>query len=307
MKIFVPLRTYASRVRRAVAWSDAASEPAAGSVSANAPSSSPEASRGSHFRFCSSVPNSRIGSLPTLVCTSTITEVEAQACASSSMQIAKASASSPAPPYSRGMRTPIRPASAAALTASSGNRWSRSTSAASGSATACASSRTPSRKLACSGGRSKSIWRANYNIRLRMEAGPRYLEGTTVGSGRDIIGVRRDRIADIIGTGREIIARAKADKLLPETITGSTAALLVTIAGYGEPLSEGQWRELAGVVGGIMRDSTYADLARLRTLITQEQFLNVARNQGYGRFIRRLDDGRWVCELAPKLEDLPDE
>src|SRR5260370_38167337 len=56
-----------------------------------------------------------------------------------------------------------------------------------------------------------------------------------------------------------------------------------------------------------MRDSTYADLARLRTLITQEQFLNVARNQGYGRFIRRLDDGRWVCELAPKLEDLPDE
>src|SRR6266851_914016 len=121
-----------------------------------------------------------------------------------------------------------------------------------------------------------------------MEAGPRYLEGTTVGSGRDIIGVRRDRIADIISTG-------------------ATAALLVTIAGYGEPLSEGQWRELAGVVGGIMRDSTYADLARLRTLITQEQFLNVARNQGYGRFIRRLDDGRWVCELAPKLEDLPDE
>jgi hypothetical protein len=140
-----------------------------------------------------------------------------------------------------------------------------------------------------------------------MEAGPRYLEGTTVGSGRDIIGVRRDRIADIISTGREIITRAKSEKLLPDTITGATAALLVTIAGYGEPLSEGQWRELAGVVGGIMRDSTYADLARLRTLISQEQFLNVARNQGYGRFIRRLDDGRWVCELAPKLEDLPDE
>ena len=33
--------------------------------------------------------------------------------------------------------------------------------------------------------------------------------------------------------------------ILPETITGATAALLVTIAGYGEPLSEGQWRELA--------------------------------------------------------------
>jgi hypothetical protein len=146
-----------------------------------------------------------------------------------------------------------------------------------------------------------------YNSRLLMEAGPRYLEGTTVGSGRDIIGVRRDRIAAIIETGREIIVRAKGDKLLPETITGPTAALLVTIAGYGEPLSEGQWRELAGVVGGIMRDSSYADLARLRSLISQEQFMNVARNAGYGRFIRRLDDGRWVCELAPKLEDLPDE
>ena len=59
-----------------------------------------------------------------------------------------------------------------------------------------------------------------------MEAGPRYLEGTTVGSGRDIIGVRRDRIADIISTGREIIARAKSEKLLPDTITGATAALL---------------------------------------------------------------------------------
>lgn len=140
-----------------------------------------------------------------------------------------------------------------------------------------------------------------------MDRGPRYLEGTTVGSGRDIIGVRRDRIAAIIDQGKEIIARAKSDRLLPETITGPTAALLVTIAGYGEPLSEGQWRELSGVVGGIMRDPAYADLARLRTLITFEQFHNVTRNQGYGRFIRRLDDGRWVCELTPRLEDLPDE
>lgn len=140
-----------------------------------------------------------------------------------------------------------------------------------------------------------------------MDRGPRYLEGTTVGSGRDIIGVRRDRIAAIIDQGKELIARAKADRLLPETITGPTAALLVTIAGYGEPLSEGQWRELSGVVGGIMRDPAYADLARLRTLITFEQFHNVTRNQGYGRFIRRLDDGRWVCELTPRLEDLPDE
>lgn len=140
-----------------------------------------------------------------------------------------------------------------------------------------------------------------------MDEPHRYLEGTTIGSGRDIIGVRRDRIAVIIEQGREIITRAKAEKILPETITGATAALLVTIAGYGEPLSEGQWRELAGVVGGIMNDHDFGDLSRLRSLVRQDQFLNVARNQGYSRFIRRLDDGRWVCEMTPKLEDVPDE
>lgn len=140
-----------------------------------------------------------------------------------------------------------------------------------------------------------------------MATGPRYLEGTTVGSGRDIIGVRRDRLAMIIEQGREIITRAKAQKVLPETITGATAALLVTIAGYSEPLTEGQWRELSGVVGGIMTDPEYGDLARLRTLISHEQFQTVVRNAGYGRFIRRLDDGRWVCELTPVLDEIPDE
>src|SRR2546429_9776874 len=91
-----------------------------------------------------------------------------------------------------------------------------------------------------------------------MDAGPRYLEGTTVGSGRDIIGVRRDRIAAIIEMGREIIARAKLEKILPETITGATAALLVTIAGYGEPLSEGQWREASAGVGGVTPEPRHA-------------------------------------------------
>jgi hypothetical protein len=131
-----------------------------------------------------------------------------------------------------------------------------------------------------------------------MEQGPRSLEGTTVGSGRDIIGVRRDRIAEIIEVGREVIARAKARKVLPETITGVTAALLVTIAGYGDPLTEGQWRELGGVVGGIMRDPEYPDLARLRGLISPELFHQVSRNPGYMRFMRRREDGRWECELT---------
>jgi hypothetical protein len=137
-----------------------------------------------------------------------------------------------------------------------------------------------------------------------MEQGPRYLEGTTVGSGRDIIGVRRDRIAEIIEVGREVITRGKARKLLPETITGVTAALLVTIAGYGDPLTEGQWRELGGVVGGIMRDPDYPDLARLRGLISPELFHQVSRNPGYMRFMRRREDGRWECELSLDAAEL---
>ncbi len=137
-----------------------------------------------------------------------------------------------------------------------------------------------------------------------MEQGPRYLEGTTVGSGRDIIGVRRDRIAEIIDVGREVITRGKARKLLPETITGVTAALLVTIAGYGDPLTEGQWRELGGVVGGIMRDPDYPDLARLRGLISPELFHQVSRNPGYMRFMRRREDGRWECELSLDAAEL---
>src|SRR4030081_3976840 len=108
-----------------------------------------------------------------------------------------------------------------------------------------------------------------------MNAGPRYLEGTTVGSGRDIIGVRRDRIALIIEQGKEVINRAKAQKVLPDTITGATAALLVTIAGYGEPLSEGQWRELSGGVGGGMRDAAYADPPPPRPLIPPGTVLKV--------------------------------
>lgn len=140
-----------------------------------------------------------------------------------------------------------------------------------------------------------------------MDAGPRYLEGTTIGSGRDIIGVRRDRINAIIEQGKELVTRGKQDKILPDTITGPTAALLVTVAGFGEPLSEGQWRELSGVVGGIMRDADFGDLSRLRTVISPEQFATVARNPGYARFFHRKDDGRWVCALTPDLDDVPDE
>src|SRR5205823_5846298 len=81
-----------------------------------------------HRRFRSSSRHSRAASVATLVCASTFTAVEAHARASSSMQVATARASRPAPPYSRGMSTPMSPDSAAPWTASRGKRWSRSTS-----------------------------------------------------------------------------------------------------------------------------------------------------------------------------------
>ncbi len=136
-----------------------------------------------------------------------------------------------------------------------------------------------------------------------MSSDPRYLEGTTIGSGRDIVGVRRDRINQIIYVGKRLVQRGKRDKVLPETITGATAALLVAIAGYGEPITEGQWKELAGLVGGIMRDPTFGDLSRLRGIIPNEQFYNMVRNTGYNRFIRRLEDGRWICEYSDDTDE----
>ena len=53
---FVPSRTNSSPSIRAVVLSDDGSEPASGSVSPNEAMTSPDAMRGSHCCFCSSVP-----------------------------------------------------------------------------------------------------------------------------------------------------------------------------------------------------------------------------------------------------------
>ena len=60
MKVFEPVRRQPSPSRTARVVSAAASEPQPGSVSAKQPSRSPEASRGSHSRFCSSLPKRAI-------------------------------------------------------------------------------------------------------------------------------------------------------------------------------------------------------------------------------------------------------
>ena len=64
MKIFEPSTTHSPFSSRAVVRVAPASEPAFASVSPNAASFAPDASSGSHRRFCSSVPKYQIGSVP---------------------------------------------------------------------------------------------------------------------------------------------------------------------------------------------------------------------------------------------------
>ena len=74
---FVPVIVQPSPSGSAAVRSEAASEPASGSVSANAPIFSPRASGGTNRDLCSSVPNVRIGSVTALVCTATVTPTPA--------------------------------------------------------------------------------------------------------------------------------------------------------------------------------------------------------------------------------------
>jgi hypothetical protein len=88
MKIFEPSITHwpsrsSARVRLAPA-----SEPASGSVKPKAASRLPEARSGSHCRFCSSFPKSRIGIVPSEVCAATVIATDESTRASSSIAIA---------------------------------------------------------------------------------------------------------------------------------------------------------------------------------------------------------------------------
>ena len=99
IQFFWPLMTHSSPSRTAVVRIDAGSEPASGSDSANAGDHSPVAQRGSQCCFCSSVPNSWIGSVPSSW-TMRISAVDAHALAISSTAICSMSVPVPVPPYS---------------------------------------------------------------------------------------------------------------------------------------------------------------------------------------------------------------
>ena len=97
IQAFWPLITHSSPSRTAVVRIAAGSEPASGSERQKAGVHSPLAHRGSHFCFCSSLPKSWIGSVPSS-CTISIRAEEAQTLAISSTAICRTRVPVPVPP-----------------------------------------------------------------------------------------------------------------------------------------------------------------------------------------------------------------
>src|SRR5919204_4597638 len=157
MNCFVPVIRQPSSTGSARVRNAPASDPDSGSVSANAPITSPRASGGTNRERCSSVPNMRIGSVTALVWTATVTPTPASARESSSSTRMYERKSASAPPYSSGMQTPISPSSASSGKSSRGKRCSRSQSPACGSIFSFATSRASAWISRCSSESPKSI------------------------------------------------------------------------------------------------------------------------------------------------------
>ena len=153
IQFFWPLMTHSSPSRTAVVRIDAGSEPASGSDSANAGDHSPLAQRGRKRCFCSSVPNSAIGSVPSSW-TMRISADDAHAFAISSTAICSISVPVPVPPYSSANGRPSTSCSASSSRMSCGYCAVRSISAARGAIRSCASRRIMSRRSASSCGMS---------------------------------------------------------------------------------------------------------------------------------------------------------
>jgi hypothetical protein len=131
IQLFWPLITHSSPSRTAVVRIAAGSEPASGSLSAKAGESSPEAQPGRKRCFCSSLPNSTIGSVPSSW-TIRIRALEAQTLAISSTPICSIRVPVPVPPYSSAKGRPRMSCSASSRRTSQGYSDSRSISAARG-------------------------------------------------------------------------------------------------------------------------------------------------------------------------------
>ncbi len=119
IQLFWPLITHSSPSRTALVRIEAGSDPASGSLSAKAGDHSPLAHLGRKRCFCSSEPNSAIGSVPSSWIIR-IRALEAQALAISSTPICSISVPVPVPPYSSSKGSPRMSCSASSLRMSQG-------------------------------------------------------------------------------------------------------------------------------------------------------------------------------------------
>ena len=163
IQFFEPLITHSSPSRRAVVRIPPGSEPASGSLSAKAPVHSPEAHLGRKRCFCSPLPNSLIGSVPSS-CTASISDEEAHALATSSIATLSISVPVPVPPYSSSKGRPKRSCSANSLRMSHGYSDFASISAARGATFSRTICRIMSRNSICSGVRAYWISSAAVGI-----------------------------------------------------------------------------------------------------------------------------------------------
>ena len=156
MKVLDPLITQPSPRRSARVRAPAASEPEPGSVSPQAPSVSPLASRGSQRRFCSGVPARAMWPVHSPLCAATVSAIDPSARASSSMTRATSCMAMAEPPYSSGTLMPSRPSSASLGMSGTGKASASSQARANGSISLRAKSRTVARSRSCSSVRAKS-------------------------------------------------------------------------------------------------------------------------------------------------------
>src|SRR5438067_7447123 len=156
MKCFVPFRTHPSPRLLAVVEIDDASDPAPGSVSANAPIHSPVASFGRYCFFCASLPRLTIAVVPMPQWVPMIDTNPAWVRPSSWYTSAFASIGSPSPPNSSGMVRPKSPSAPAFFSTAAGISSSSSIFRQIGSISASVKSRTERRSSSHSVGMLKS-------------------------------------------------------------------------------------------------------------------------------------------------------
>ena len=148
-QLFVPVSTQSSPSRSARQVSDDASDPASGSLSANAPIFSPRAIGRRKRSFCSVVPKLSSICVGSELCTLINTAVDASATAISSSAIRYVTVSRPRPSHSSGIIIPRKPSAPRLSATPRSNSASRSHRAACGAISSSANCRASSTTARC--------------------------------------------------------------------------------------------------------------------------------------------------------------